>query len=622
MNAQTSSVPQTNWKELLTTDRKIELTRIVGTAVAVFLVWLEILPIYVLWAAVVVGLYPLVVTGIGDLVRERKVGTEIFVTAATLVAVLGGEAIAGAVLLIIILIAEFIAEFNTDRARASIRNLIGSVPQSAIVRREGSEVRVFVDQIGLGDVVVVRAGDKVTVDGRIITGGGSLNEAPITGESVPRDKMQGDEVFAGTILESGAIDVQTTRVGADTTFAQIVKLVEDAEASQAPVQKLADKVAAWLIPIVVVFLIAVFLITRDIRTIVTLLIFTSPAELGLATPMVVIAAIARAARNGILIKGGVHLESLAKIDTIAFDKTGTLTVGKPQVQAVSLFEPTMDEQRLLQIAAAADRRSAHPLALAVVNYAAAKNISVPQPESFDSVAGKGVRAVVDGAEVLVGNAALLAEIGVAPPAEALREGFTAVFVTVDRNLKGAVYLADEIRASTPAAIERLRGSGIEHIAMLTGDNNSTAKVVAGRTGIDEVFAELLPAQKVDAIRELQQSGRSVAMVGDGVNDAPALAAANLGIAMGVGGTQAALEAADIALMTDDLDKIVLGRIIAQRAYRTIKENLFVGVGVVHVLGITAALLGWIGPIQAAFLHLGPDVLVFLNSVKLLKIKVE
>lgn len=617
-----AGVEHATWTDLLTRERWIETGRIVLTGFVILLHWFGGLSIWWLWAAVAVGLYPLVKTGILDLIQKRQIGTEIFVTIATLIALVGGEEEAGAVLMVIILIAEFIAELNTDRARASIRGLIGSVPRTALVRDSGRERTVAIDQLQVGDVVLVRAGDKLPVDGLIVSGGGSVNEAPITGESVPKDKTEGDEVFAGTVLESGAVDVRTEKVGADTTVARIVKLVEEAEESQAPVQKVADRVAAWLIPVVLMFLVVVFLITRDVRLIVTLLIFTSPAELGLATPMVMIAAIARAARSGVLVKGGVHLEALAKIDAMVFDKTGTLTLGKPRVQRVEVVTGVIGERELLRLAAAADRRSAHPLARAVVEYAAKTGVEYPEPEQFEAIRGRGVKARVDGKSVLVGNKSLLNEHQIEPPSGSGETGMTTVYVTVDGRTVGWLHIADQVRPEAREVIAKLRASGVKHIVMLTGDNQTTADAIAAQLGVDEVFAELLPEGKVKAIEELKRHPHRVAMIGDGVNDAPALALADVGIAMGGGGTQVALEAADIALMTDDLRKIVLGRAIARRAYRTIQENLIFGVGVVHVLGITAALLGWIGPIQAALLHLGPDILVFLNSVKLLRVRIE
>ncbi|MDO8773838.1 MAG: cation-translocating P-type ATPase [Burkholderiaceae bacterium] len=620
-NESSSSRPASSLRVLITRERWFEVSRIVLTGLIALLYWREMVPLEVLWFAVAMGLYPLVKTGVMDLIHERKVGTEIFVTIATLVAVLGGETVAGAVLMVIILIAEFIADLNTDRARASIKSLIGSVPQVALVRANGSERSVAIAKVNIGDIVLVRAGEKIPVDGHVTGGNASVNQGPITGESVPKDKTAGDLVFAGTIVESGALDIQTDKIGVDTTFSRIIALVENAESQQAPVQKLADKVASWLIPIVFVFLIGVYLVTRDVRTIVTLMIFTSPAELGLATPLVMIAAIARAARNGILIKGGLYLESLAKVDTIVFDKTGTLTANKPEVVRIESRNAAFSEAELLRLAAAADRRSAHPLAKAVVAHAERTQIVVPEPEKYEQLQGRGVIATIEGRIVLVGNSALLRESGVTLTAAAESGSQTPVHVAVDGQFAGVIFIADTLRPGAREALASLKQSGIKRIVMLTGDNAATAKAVADGLGIDEIRADLMPEDKVFAIAELQKQGHRVAMVGDGINDAPALARADVGIAMGGGGTQAALEAADIVLMTDDLSKIAGARAIARRAYRTVQENLFVGVGVVHVLGITAALMGWIGPIEAAIIHLGPDVLVFVNSVKLLRVRI-
>lgn len=606
---------------LMTRERWIEVARIVLTGAIALLYWQHLVPLYVLWAAVALGLYPLVKTGLTDLVTERKIGTEIFVTIATLVAVFGGETVAGALLMVIILIAEFIAELNTDRARASIKSLIGSVPQTALVREEGRERTVPIAEVKPGQIVLARTGEKIPVDGVVVGGSATVNQAPITGESVPQDKAEGDQVFAGTIIDAGAIDIRTDKVGGDTVFSRIIALVEDAESERAPVQKLADRVAAWLIPVVLVFLVGVFLVTRDVSKVVTLLIFTSPAELGLATPLVMIAAIARAARTGILIKGGLYLELLAKADAMVFDKTGTLTANRPEVVRIQSVDPAFTEAELLRLAAAADRRSAHPLAKAVADAAVRRGIPLPEPESFEQVQARGVKATIEGRTVLVGNPALLREAGVPLDRAVEDAGRTPVHVAVDGSFAGVIFIADTVRPGAREALAALKRNGVRRIVMLTGDNAATARAIAADLGMDEVQADLMPEDKVAAIAELQRKGLKVAMIGDGVNDAPALARADVGIAMGGGGTQAALEAADIALMTDDLNKIVAARNIARRAYRTIQENLWVGVGVVHVLGITAALMGWIGPIQAAFLHLGPDVLVFLNSVKLLRVRI-
>ena len=605
---------------VMTRSRWLEVARIVVVAVFVFAYAQRWVPIGVLWATVAIGLYPLAKTGLSDLVREHKIGTEIFVTFATIFALIGGEAVAGAVLMTIILLAEFIADLNTERARASIKGLIGTVPRTARLRDSTGERVVDIDTIRPGDVILVRAGEQIPVDGVVVAGTAAVDEASITGEPTPKDKQQDSTVFAGTMMQAGALDIRTERAGNDTTFARIVSLVEEAEASQAPIQRLADRVAAWLIPVVVVFLVIVFIATRDVRKVVTLMIFTSPAELGLATPMVMIAAIARAARSGILVKGGLHIEALAQVDTIVFDKTGTLTIGEPKVESITVLDPGYTEQDILAYAAAADRRSGHPLAEAVVEHATDAGIVIAEPDTFETLDGRGVAATVDGKAVLVGNQRLLTDHNIAIPDH--DPAATVAWVAINDNVVGTINFADQILPGARDAIAQLRATGIRRIAMLTGDNAAAADHIAAQLGIDEVVADLLPEHKVDAVRAMQQGGHRVAMVGDGVNDAPALAAADVGIAMGVGGTQAALEAADIALLTDDLTKIVFARAIARRAYRTIKENLFVGVGVVHVLGITAALIGLIGPVQAAIIHLGPDVLVFLNSTKLLRVHID
>ena len=604
----------------MTRSRWVEVARIVIVAIFVFAYAQHRVPVGVLWATVAVGLYPLAKTGLSDLVNEHKIGTEIFVTFATMIALIGGEAVAGAVLMTIILLAEFIADLNTERARASIKGLIGSVPRTARLRDTAGERVVDIDSIRPGDVILVRAGEQIPVDGVVVTGTGAVDEASITGEPPPKDKQLDSTVFAGTILQAGALDVRTERAGQDTTFARIVSLVEQAEASQAPIQRLADRVAAWLIPVVVVFLVIVFIVTRDVRKVVTLMIFTSPAELGLATPMVMIAAIARAARSGVLVKGGIHLEALAQVDTVVFDKTGTLTIGRPKVETITVLDPSYTETDIATLAAAADRRSGHPLAEAVVEHAIAAGITIPEPTTFETVDGRGVAAVVDARSILVGNQRLLTDNAIAIPEH--DPAATVAWVAIDGTVVGAIHFADQILPGARDAIAQLRSTGIRRIAMLTGDNAAAANQIAAKLGIDEVIADLLPEHKVDAVRAMQQDGHRVAMVGDGINDAPALATADVGIAMGVGGTQAALEAADIALLTNDLSKIVFARAIARRAYRTIKENLFVGVGVVHVLGITAALLGLIGPVQAAIIHLGPDILVFVNSTKLLHVRID
>lgn len=592
---------------------------IVGLACLLF--YLSLIPSLVLIIAMGIGLLGLVRTAFTDLIKERKVGTELFITVAVVISVLGEEYLAGGVVLMIILIAEYIAAASGERARASIKELIGSVPDMAIVQRNGKEESVKIDDLKIGDIVLVRAGDKIPVDGKVTGGSGTVNQAPITGESVPQEKAVGADVFAGTILESGALDVEMTKVGKDTVFSRIISLVEEAESHQAPIEKLTDKVASWLIPIVFVFVGTVYLVTKDVRLVIALLIFTSPAELGLATPLVTIAAIARAAKEGILVKGGKVLEELAKVNTIVFDKTGTLTIGRPSVVRLEIIHEEFNEQQAIEYAAATDRRSGHPLAKAILEFASQRQVNYGEPEDFEVVKGRGVKATVGGKRILLGNKEFLNDNNVTTPATIVNEKDTAIFLSVEGKAAAIFFLADAIRPNAKKVISELRSAGVTRIVMLTGDNEQTAKAVAGEVGISEFKANLLPENKIEFIKQYQDAKERVAMVGDGINDAPALAQANVGIAMGAMGTQAAMEAADIVLMEDKIEKIARARAISLRALRTIKENIIVGVGVVHVTGIILVLLRILGPVEAAAIHLLPDTLVFINSIKLLRVKI-
>lgn len=587
-----------------------EITRILTVGIASLLFYFQLIPLPVLLAAMAFGLYSLVKAAATDLIKERKIGTEIFITIAVIVSVLGKEYLAGAVVLMIILIAEYIASASGERARASIKELIGSVPKTAIIKKDGKEETVLIDSLKIGDIILVKAGEKIPVDGKVTGGAGSVNQAPITGESVPQEKVVGSDAFAGTIVELGALDIQMTKAGKDTVFSRIITLVEEAESEQAPIEKLTDKVASWLIPVVFIFVSAVYFYTRDVKLVIALLIFTSPAELGLATPLVTIAAIARSAREGILVKGGKFLEELAKVTVIVFDKTGTLTVGSPTVSQVEIINKNYDQNQLVQLAAAADRRSSHPLAKAILNYADNLKLLYKEPTQFDVIKGRGVAAVVDGQLLLLGNKAFMEERGISILRAITNVTDTAIFLAIDKKLAGIFYVSDAVRDGAKEMIEGLRKSGINNIVMLTGDNPETAKHVSEQVGITDFRANLLPEDKIRIVKELQGSGVKVAMVGDGINDAPALVQANIGIAMGAMGTEAAMEAADIVLMQDKLEKIARARAISKRAFLTIKENIIVGVGVVHVIGIILVLLKILGPVQAAAIHLLPDTLVY------------
>lgn len=599
----------------------LEIISIVVVGITSLLFYLNLVPLPVLLVATAFGLYSLLKTALIELFKEKKIGTELFISVAVIISVIGKEYLAGSVVLMIILIAEYIASASGERARASIKELIGSVPQTVTLIAEGKESEVPISSIKIGDVVIVKAGEKIPVDGIVLAGSGSANQAPITGESVPVEKTKDSEVFAGTILEMGTIDVKMTKAGNDTVFSRIISLVEEAENSQAPIEKLTDKVASWLIPIVFIFVGAAYFFTRDVKLVIALLIFTSPAELGLATPLVTISAIARAAKEGILVKGGKFLEELAKINTIVFDKTGTLTVGKPTLKKIDILNKKYTENDLLQFAASAENRSSHPLANAIIQKAEENNISLLKISDFEVYKGTGISAKIDDKKVYIGNKALMDNNKVAAEVDSKNLIDTAIYMSIDGEVAAVFYVADEIRPGAKEMIEELKKNGIENIIMLTGDNSQTAKYVSDQLGITSFWSDMLPEDKIKAIEELQAKGKKVAMVGDGINDAPALVQANVGISMGITGTQAAMEAADIVLVEDKLEKIARTIAISKRAFRTIKENIIGGVGFVHVIGIALVLLGILGPVEAAAIHLLPDTLVFLNSIKLLRIKI-
>lgn len=604
-------------------ENKFEVARIALMAILMTLFYFSLVPVPVLLIGLVFGVFGLAKEAVEEFIKERKIGTELYVTIAVIVAVLGKEYLAAGVVLMIILIAELIGDIMTKSARNSIKSLVDSAPKTARVRCEdGKEEMVSIEDLKIGDVVLVNTGEKLPIDGVVVSGSATVNQAAITGENMPQEKEVGGEVFGGTILQNGTLDIRVTKLWNDTLYAHIIKLVEEAQEKRAPVEKLADKVAAYLVPISFVFVVLVYLYTQDVRMVIALLIFTSPAELGLATPLVMISGIARAAREGILLKGGMYLEALARVNTFIFDKTGTLTVGKPRVTNLEVINNAYDVKEVMAFAAGADRRSNHPLALAIVEYAQVQNALVLQPTSFTITKGRGVYAEVDGKKIELGNDVLLKDKGIAlPKLQSEDISGTAVYVLVDGHLAGVLHLEDMVRSGAKEMIETLRKDGVQNVLLLTGDNEATARHIADAVGITDYRAGLLPEDKIRIVREIQHTkGNRVAMIGDGINDAPALAQADVGIAMGVMGNEAAMDAADVVLMGEDLNKIATARALSKHAYRTIKENIFVGVGVVHVVGITLVLLGIIGPIQAAAIHLVPDTLVFLNSIKLLKVK--
>ena len=552
----------------------------------------------------------------------RRLDADVLVAIAVTAAASIGEYLAAGEVAFIMLLGEQLEEFTTDRARRSLGSLLSLIPPTARVRRGDQELEMPAATVQVGDLMVVRAGERIPADGVVQGGQAAVNQAPVTGESMPVEKVAGAETFVGTLVETGALVITATRVGEDTTLARIAALVDRAQQRQAPIQRSLDRLAGGLVPVMLVLAVAVYWFSRDLHRAITVLIVTCPCALVLASPTAVMAAIARAARAGVLIKGGQHLEAAARLHTIVFDKTGTLTQGRPEVTHAHAFCADHGEHELVQLAAVAEKLSSHPVGRAIVRKAG----QPADPARFEVHHGRGVIAEHNGQRLVVGQAGLLADQAV-PVSDAVRAhldehhatGHTTVLVAHDGRVCGTICIADTVRASARQAVARLRALGIEHVVMLTGDNQRVALHIAGQLGVDEVRAEVLPEQKAEHISALKNGrrGPGVAMVGDGVNDAPALAVADVGIAMGVTGTDVAHEAADIALMADDLEKIGFAVQLSRRAVRIIRQGLVFALGY-NLLMITTAASGHLPMIGGAIAHQASSVLVILNAMRLLR----
>ena len=543
---------------------------------------------------------------------------------------------AAAVIVTLVLLGQVMELRAREGTGKAIRALLDMAAKTArLIRPDGTETEVALEDVKVGDHLRVRPGDKVPVDGVVVEGRSSIDESMISGEPVPVEKVEGDKVTGATINGTGSLVMEATRVGADTTLSQIVEMVANAQRSRAPIQKFADMVAGKFVPAVIAVAALSFAawaiwgpapaLSYALVSAVAVLIIACPCALGLATPMSIMTATGRGAQLGVLIKNAEALERFAKVDTLIVDKTGTLTEGKPRLVAV-LPESDHDETEVLRLAATLEKGSEHPLAEAIVSGAEARNVMLGKADDFEAVTGKGVKGVVDGKPVALGNAKLLEELGLdgghlMEVANSRRdEGETVMFVVLDGAVAGLVSVADPVKETTPAALKALHAAGFR-IIMATGDNERTAKAVAGKLGIDEIRADVLPEDKASIIRELQSQGRKVAMAGDGVNDAPALAQADVGIAMGTG-ADVAIESAGFTLVKGNLDGIVRARRLSQATMRNIKQNLFFalvynGAGVPVAAGVLYPFFGiLIGPIFAAFAMSASSLSVVMNSLRL------
>ncbi len=590
-----------------------------------YLGWFEAakarIPLPVLLTTIALGGYPIFKRAALGLIH-RQINVDTMMSVGILGAAVVGQYTASMLIVFFMNIAHYLEEFTTGKSRKAIQELIRLSPKTARIKLDGREIEVAVEALKPGDVVAIRPGEQIPADGVVVSGRSAVNQASITGESVPAEKQPGDEVYAATFNELGYVEVRVMRVGPDTTFGKIVRLVEEAEAVKAPIQKFADRFTTWFLPTAIGAAVLTYLISGEPLFAIAVLVAACPCAVGLATPLSVVASVGSGARHGLLIKGGLYLETLAKVDCVVMDKTGTVTFGRPRVTEVIAVNG-LPQDELLRYAASLEKNSEHPIAAAILDHARAKDVAVPDPEGFEYLVGKGLRGTVRGKSVLLGNARFLNEsafpitTAIDHQAQELeRSGNTVLFLVVDGRAEGVIAVADVIRDEVPAAIAAVKRLGIKRLLLLTGDNARVAAAIAARIGVTEFRAGLLPEDKIAIVRELQEAGLKVAMVGDGVNDAPALAQADVGIAMGVIGSDVALEAAHVALMRDDWRQIPQAIIAGRRTYRTIRQNIALGIGW-DVITMGLASIGILTPVMAAATEVVPDVLVALNSARLL-----
>jgi heavy metal translocating P-type ATPase len=597
-----------------------ELIRIAFVTLAAAAVWfrvwepfqhLSVLGI----AATLIGGYPIFKEAFENIV-ERKMTMELSMTIALLAALAIGEFFTALVITAFVLLAEVLEGLTVGRGRKAIQNLLDFLPRVVTVRRDGAVAEFIADELRIGDSVIVKPGGHVPVDGQVLNGRSFVEEAAITGEAMPIEKGPGATVYAGTINQSGALEIRAEKLGRDTSFGRIVEAVERAEKSRAPIQKLADRLAGYLVYFALGAAILTFILTHNVKSTISVVIVAGACGIAAGTPLAILGAIGRAAHHGAIIKGGLHMEALAAIDTVLLDKTGTLTFGTPQIREIVSANGFM-ERDIVEAASIAEHKSEHPLAKAILGRAAELKLPYTEPEEFSYTPGKGVRVSSRGQEILVGSRSLLLEHGirrVLPLDDDAADGASQIYVARSGQVLGAIRIADVLRPEAKHAVVEMRRMGLR-VILLSGDSQGVATRVGKELGVDESIGELLPDEKATRVRQLRQEKRNVAMLGDGINDAPALVEANVGIAMG-SGTDVARESADVVLIGSNLSKFVETLQIARTCRRIIMQN-FVGTLAVDSIGIGMAAFGMLSPLLAAFIHVASELTFILNSTRLL-----
>lgn len=598
---------------------RADLIRIAFVGLAVLLCWLHVPYFNVLAiAATLIGGYPIYEEAFSNL-RERRMTMELSMSIALFAALAISETFTALLITFFVLIAEALEKLTMSRGRNAIEHLVSMLPQDAFVRTGEAVQERKVSHLQIGDIVVIKPGSRVPVDGSVLSGHSHIDQSTITGESIPSEKVAGSVVYAGTINQSGTLDVRTSGIGEDTAFGKIIHAVETADLCKAPVQKTADRLAGYLVYFAIGCALLTFLLTHNMKATISVVIVAGACGIAAGTPLAILGGIGRAARAGAIIKGGLFLELLSQIDTVVFDKTGTLTYGTPTVIDLDCLNGA-SQADVLELAAAAESVSEHPLGKAIIQEAQNKSLPIRQPEQFNYAPGKGIICTLNGDVVLVGNRSLFVENGYdLASLPTTRTETSEVLIGKSQKLVGIIHIADVLRLEAKQAVADLKAMGIRSI-LLTGDAEPIAQSIADKLAISEVAADVLPDQKQEYIKKLAASGRRVAMVGDGVNDAPALMEASVGVAIG-SGTDVARESADVVLIGNDLGRFVETLRIASRCKRIIMTN-FVGTLVVDGIGVLLAAFGYLSPLLAAFIHVSSELIFIMNSARLLPGKTQ
>ena len=591
---------------------------------------LKFLPFDPAWATVIISGIPLFYLAVWRIIHNpgiSKISSALLITIAMFAAIAIGDLFAAGEVAFIMAIGAILEEMTTNRAKKGLKNLISLAPTQGRRLKGGKEEMIPAEEIRQGDILRILPGETIPVDGKILTGETSVDQSIMTGESLPVDKAVGDDVFCGTINRFGAIDITAAKVGEDSSLRKLIRMVQDAENKQAPMQRIADKAASWLVPAALLIAIGAYIGTGNMVTAVTVLVVFCPCALVLATPTAIMAAIGQATKHGVIIKSGEALEKMGKVDTIAFDKTGTLTYGRLDVSDILPFDKNLDEMSLLALAASAEAKSEHPLGKAIVSCAKGKGLSLTESSAFKMTTGRGIQAEISGKKLLCGNETFLMEHGVAMDSavqaalEKLRtQGKASILVADGTQCVGIIALSDVLRPEAKDMVSRLSSMHTRTV-LLTGDNKKTADYFAGQVGISEVRAELLPEEKVQNIEELQRENHKVCMIGDGVNDAPALKTADVSVAMGSMGSDIAVDAADIALMSDDISKIPYLKRLSNAAVATIKFSITLSM-CINFVAIVLSLFQLLNPTTGALVHNAGSCFVVLIAALLYDRKFE